>query len=52
MAYDYFRNTENNFGDQDVDELIQMLKETENLEEQGDILHHLNDLVGLNYETG
>lgn len=31
-------NTDNNFADTEVEELVAMLRETENLEEQGDIL--------------
>ncbi|XP_043866299.1 probable phosphorylase b kinase regulatory subunit alpha isoform X10 [Drosophila mojavensis] len=35
-----------------VDELIAMLRETENLEEQGDILQYLVDTQGLDFNTG
>ena len=42
----------NNFADTEVDELIAMLRETENLEEQGDILQYLVDTQGLDYNTG
>ena len=31
-------NADNNFADTEVEELVAMLRETENLEEQGDIL--------------
>lgn len=41
-----------NFADTDVDELVAMLRETENLEEQGDILQYLVDTQGLDYNTG
>lgn len=40
-----FENTE-------VEELIAMLRETENLEDQGDILQYLVDTQGLDYNTG
>lgn len=43
---------ENNFADTEVEELIAMLRETENLEEQGDILQYLVDTQGLDYNTG
>lgn len=45
-------STENNFADTEVEELIAMLRETENLEEQGDILQYLVDTQGLDYNTG
>ncbi|XP_017870385.1 probable phosphorylase b kinase regulatory subunit alpha isoform X9 [Drosophila mojavensis] len=41
-----------NFADTEVDELIAMLRETENLEEQGDILQYLVDTQGLDFNTG
>lgn len=44
--------TENNFADTEVEELIAMLRETENPEEQGDILQYLVDTQGLDYNTG
>lgn len=44
--------SEANFADTEVDELIAMLRETENLEEQGDILQYLVDTQGLDYNTG
>lgn len=43
---------ENNFADTEVEELIAMLRETENPEEQGDILQYLVDTQGLDYNTG
>lgn len=43
---------ETNFADTDVEELIAMLRETENLEEQGDILQFLVDTQGLDFNTG
>lgn len=45
-------STETNFADTEVEELIAMLRETENLEEQGDILQYLVDTQGLDYNTG
>lgn len=45
-------NADNNFADTEVEELIAMLRETENLEEQGDILQYLVDNQGLDYNTG
>lgn len=44
--------SEANFADTEVDELIAMLRETENLEEQGDILQYLVDTQGLDFDTG
>lgn len=44
--------SENNFAETEVEELIAMLRETENLEEQGDILQYLVDTQGLDYNTG
>lgn len=44
--------TETNFADTEVEELIAMLRETENLEEQGDILQYLVDTQGLDFNTG
>ncbi|XP_049295395.1 probable phosphorylase b kinase regulatory subunit alpha isoform X3 [Anopheles funestus] len=44
--------TETNFENTEVEELIAMLRETENLEEQGDILQHLVDTQGLDFNTG
>lgn len=45
-------NTESNFENTEVEELIAMLRETENLEDQGDILQYLVDTQGLDYNTG
>lgn len=45
-------NADNNFADTEVEELIAMLRETENLEEQGDILQYLVDNQGLDFNTG
>ncbi|KAK9508861.1 hypothetical protein O3M35_006320 [Rhynocoris fuscipes] len=39
------------YADTEVEELLTMLRESENLEEQGDILQYLIDTLGLNYET-
>ncbi|XP_062539868.1 probable phosphorylase b kinase regulatory subunit alpha isoform X3 [Armigeres subalbatus] len=44
--------TETNFENTEVEELIAMLRETESLEEQGDILQHLVDTQGLDFNTG
>ncbi|XP_017025359.1 probable phosphorylase b kinase regulatory subunit alpha isoform X11 [Drosophila kikkawai] len=41
-----------NFAETEVEELIAMLRETENLEEQGDILQYLVDTQGLDFNTG
>ncbi|CAG0893584.1 unnamed protein product, partial [Darwinula stevensoni] len=41
----HYENTE-------IEELLLMLKESESLEEQGDILHYLVITVGLSYDTG
>lgn len=43
---------EQNFENTEVEELIAMLRETENLEEQGDILQYLVDTQGLDFNTG
>lgn len=43
---------ESNFENTEVEELIAMLRETENLEEQGDILQYLVDTQGLDFNTG
>ncbi|XP_045459694.1 probable phosphorylase b kinase regulatory subunit alpha [Melitaea cinxia] len=40
------------YAEQDTDELIAMLRETESLDEQGDILQYLVDTHGLDYDTG
>uniref|UniRef100_A0A336M8K3 Phosphorylase b kinase regulatory subunit n=1 Tax=Culicoides sonorensis TaxID=179676 RepID=A0A336M8K3_CULSO len=44
--------TDQNFEETEVEELIAMLRETENLEEQGDILQYLVDTQGLDFNTG
>lgn len=44
--------TESNYENQEVEELIAILRETDNLEEQGDILQYLVDTQGLEYNTG
>ncbi|XP_017852510.1 probable phosphorylase b kinase regulatory subunit alpha isoform X11 [Drosophila busckii] len=43
---------ETNFADTEVEELIAMLRETENLDDQGDILQYLVDTQGLDFNTG
>lgn len=43
---------DSNFAEAEVEELIAMLRETENLEEQGDILQYLVDTQGLDFNTG
>ncbi|XP_055841821.1 probable phosphorylase b kinase regulatory subunit alpha isoform X2 [Episyrphus balteatus] len=43
--------TDTNFAETEVEELIAMLRETENLEEQGDILQYLVDTQGLDFNT-
>lgn len=43
---------ETNFADTEVAELIAMLRETEQLDEQGDILQYLFDTQGLDFNTG
>ncbi|XP_069355344.1 probable phosphorylase b kinase regulatory subunit alpha isoform X5 [Maniola hyperantus] len=40
------------YAEQETDELIAMLRETENLDEQGDILQYLVDTHGLDFSTG
>ncbi|XP_055682878.1 probable phosphorylase b kinase regulatory subunit alpha isoform X3 [Lutzomyia longipalpis] len=40
------------FADTEVEELLAMLRETESLEEQGDILQYLVDTQGLDFNTG
>ncbi|CAK1578214.1 unnamed protein product [Parnassius mnemosyne] len=40
------------YAEQETDELIVMLRETENLDEQGDILQYLVDTQGLDFNTG
>lgn len=46
------KETETNFAETEVEELIAMLRETEHLEEQGDILQYLVDTQGLDFNTG
>ncbi|XP_033606191.1 probable phosphorylase b kinase regulatory subunit alpha isoform X4 [Cryptotermes secundus] len=40
------------YADTEVEELLTMLRETEHLEEQGDILQYLVDTQGLDFNTG
>ncbi|XP_063823530.1 probable phosphorylase b kinase regulatory subunit alpha isoform X1 [Ostrinia nubilalis] len=40
------------YAEQETDELIAMLRETESLDEQGDILQYLVDTQGLDFNTG
>lgn len=40
------------YADQEVEELFAMLRESESLEEQGDILQYLVDTKGLDFNTG
>ncbi|XP_013175263.1 PREDICTED: probable phosphorylase b kinase regulatory subunit alpha isoform X3 [Papilio xuthus] len=40
------------YAEQETDELIAMLRETESLDEQGDILQYLVDSQGLDFNTG
>lgn len=44
--------TENQYADTEVEELFAMLRESESLDEQGDILQYLVDSKGLDYNTG
>ncbi|XP_012269877.1 probable phosphorylase b kinase regulatory subunit alpha isoform X2 [Athalia rosae] len=44
--------SETQYADTEVEELLAMLRETESLEEQGDILQYLVDSQGLLYDTG
>ncbi|XP_067012552.2 probable phosphorylase b kinase regulatory subunit alpha isoform X2 [Anabrus simplex] len=44
--------SETQYADTEVEELLTMLRETETLEEQGDILQYLVDSQGLNFNTG
>lgn len=46
------RGVTETFENTEVEELIAMLRETENLEDQGDILQYLVDTQGLDYNTG
>lgn len=40
------------YAEQETDELLAMLRETERLDEQGDILQYLVDTHGLDFNTG
>ncbi|XP_034945410.1 probable phosphorylase b kinase regulatory subunit alpha isoform X2 [Chelonus insularis] len=44
--------SETQYADTEVEELMAMLRETESLEEQGDILQYLVDSQGLQFNTG
>ncbi|XP_050362839.1 probable phosphorylase b kinase regulatory subunit alpha isoform X2 [Nymphalis io] len=44
--------SQNIYAEQETDELIAMLRETESLDEQGDILQYLVDTHGLEFNTG
>ncbi|XP_066589862.1 probable phosphorylase b kinase regulatory subunit alpha isoform X2 [Prorops nasuta] len=44
--------SETQYADTEVEELLAMLRETESLEEQGDILQYLVDTQGLYFDTG
>jgi phosphorylase kinase alpha/beta subunit len=46
------RGVAETFENTEVEELIAMLRETENLEDQGDILQYLVDTQGLDFNTG
>lgn len=46
------RSANENFENAEVEELLAMLRETESLEEQGDILQYLVDTQGLDFNTG
>jgi phosphorylase kinase alpha/beta subunit len=50
----YYRMTTEatQYADTEVEELLTMLRETEHLEEQGDILQYLVDTQGLDFNTG
>lgn len=53
VEQDFFRlASETQYADTEVEELLTMLRESEHLEEQGDILQYLVDTQGLNYDTG
>lgn len=45
-------SSEAQYADTEVEELLTMLRESEHLEEQGDILQYLVDTQGVNYDTG
>lgn len=46
------RSANENFENAEVEELLAMLRESESLEEQGDILQYLVDTQGLDFNTG
>lgn len=48
----YRTTSDAQFENTEVDELLLMLRETENLEEQGDIIHYLVVSHGLDFVTG
>lgn len=48
----HHRNTNENFENAEVEELLAMLRESESLDEQGDILQYLVDTQGLDFNTG
>ncbi|KAL3267411.1 hypothetical protein HHI36_011540 [Cryptolaemus montrouzieri] len=48
----YKANSETQYADTEVDELFAMLRESDCLEEQGDILQYLVDSRGLDFNTG
>ena len=54
MLLHFHRRTasESQYENTEVEELLAMLRETDQLEEQGDILHHLVTSLGLDYVTG
>lgn len=48
----HHRSANENFENAEVEELLAMLRESESLEEQGDILQYLVDTQGLDFNTG
>ncbi|XP_029658957.1 probable phosphorylase b kinase regulatory subunit alpha isoform X4 [Formica exsecta] len=48
----YKTTSETQYAETEVEELLSMLRETESLEEQGDILQYLVDSKGLYFDTG
>jgi phosphorylase kinase alpha/beta subunit len=52
LFYGHRLTSDAHYADTEVEELLIMLRETEHLEEQGDILQYLVDTQGLNYNTG
>lgn len=44
--------SQNMYAETETDELLAMLRETESLDEQGDILQYLVDTQGLEFNTG